>query len=163
MEDKEILDNESEQEVEVEVEAEPTEPPFDAWEFFGLTDEESAEKVGEKIKEKIGISIDDMTMALSKATIERAEELTLEIPNIAPLGDYEKLIEDNDGMANFLKTEGHKSEHWKLYGIKGNELHKDLISFIFYNMGVDQGDSFKGFVFVSKSGKIKHAFPQYEE
>jgi hypothetical protein len=150
MEDKEVLEPESK------------EPLFDAWEFFGLTEEDNAEAVGKKIEAKIGIAISVMQEALSKATMERAEELTLEIPNIAPLGDYEKLIEDNDGMAQFLKMEGHKPEHWKLYGIKGSDLQKELISFVFTNLGVDQGDTLKGFVFVTKTGKIKHAFPQYE-
>lgn len=139
------------------------EPEFDLEKFLGLTDEDTIETVAVKTQEKLGTSIGQMQEALSKAVLSRAEELTLDFPNIAPLGDYEKLIEDNDGMTEFLKTEGHKPEHWKLYGINVSDLNKNLLSFIFHNMVVDDGSTFKGFVFVSKSGKIKHAFAQVEE
>ena len=75
------------------------------------------------------------------------------------MGNYEKLIEDNEGMAEFLKTEGHKPEHWELHYISCGE-NDALIQFMFMNKAIDQGDTFKGLVYVSKSGKIRHAFAQ---
>jgi hypothetical protein len=142
----------------------PEEKPFSIIEFFDLSrDEYDEDKVADKIQAKLGTSLLQMKEALSKSVQERAEELTLDFPNIAPLGDYGKLIEDNDGMADFLKTEGHKPEHWKLYGIYLNSVNKELISFCFWNTGVDDGKTFQGFVFTSKTGKIKHAFAQVED
>jgi len=158
MEEKEVTP-----ETQVEVPVEPEEPHLNLDDLLGLVDDDTAETVGIKVQEKLGLTMETIKEALSKATIERAEEFTLEFPNIAPMGDYEKLIEDNDGMAEFLKNEAHKPEHWKLVGLKISDVKKDLISFIFANMAVDDGTTFKGFVFVSTTGKIKHAFAQVEE
>lgn len=158
MEEKEVV-----QEPETTPETpSPQEEEFDLEKFLGLDDDDTAETIAVKVQEKLGTSLGTMQEALSKSLAERAEEMTLEMPNIAPMGDYDKLIEDNDGMAEFLKTEAHKSEHWKLYEIKVSDVKKDLLSFVFANMAVDDGDSLKGFVFVSKTGKIKHVFPQVE-
>lgn len=140
----------------------PQEEEFDLEAFLDLKDEDTAETIAAKVQEKMGVSFGQMQEALAKSLVDRAEEMTLEMMNIAPHGDYEKLIEDNDGMADFLKTEAQKPENWKLYGIKSSDVKKDLISFVFVNMAVDDGDKLQGFVFVSKTGKIKHAFPVVE-
>lgn len=112
------------------------------------------------IKEKLGINFDMLKKSLSEYTISHAEELTHEFVNISPFGDYEKLLEDNDSMAEFLKTEAHKPEHWRPVGITPSTYKTDLISFHFSNKAVDDGDVFDGFVYVSFQGKIKHAFTQ---
>lgn len=112
------------------------------------------------VKEKLGVSFDEMRKALGDYTISHAEELTHGFVNIAPLGDYGKLLEDNDSMAEFLKSEGFKSEHWELRGIRLSDVQKNLLSFEFANKSVDDGESFQGFVYVSFQGKIKHAFSQ---
>jgi dsDNA-binding SOS-regulon protein len=154
MEDKEVSDEEI---------TETKEEDFDVIKFFGLSKDAYDEvTVALKIQEKLGTTVGQMQEALSKSVVERAEELTLDFPNIAPLGDYDKLLEDNDSMAEFLKTEAHKPEHWKLDGIRLSDLNKELISFIFNNVAVDDGTTFKGFVFTTKLGKIKHSFAQVE-
>jgi hypothetical protein len=136
---------------------------FNVIEFFDLsTDDYEEETVATKIQAKIGTSVLQMQEALSQSVIKRAEELTLDFRNIAPLGDYGKLIEDNDGMCLFLKEEGHKPQHWKLFLIEYHH-KRQLLSFAFANHGVDDGETFEGFVFVTKAGKIKHAFAQVKE
>jgi hypothetical protein len=112
------------------------------------------------IKEKLGVTFGELKQLLSNYTVEHAEELTHEFVNIAPFCDYSKLLEDNDSMAEFLKTEAHKVEHWILQGIRESDVKKGLISFEFQNDSVDDGDVFQGFVYVSFQGKIKHAFTQ---
>jgi hypothetical protein len=155
MEEKESTDQEI---------AEAKEDYFSIIEFFDLSKEEYDEdKVAAKIQEKLGTTLNQMKDALSKSVQERAEELTLDFVNIAPMGDYEKLLEDNDGMADFLKLEAHKPEHWKLESIFVNTVNKELLSFVFKNIAVDDGEGFEGFVFVTKTGKIKHAFAQVKE
>jgi hypothetical protein len=157
MEEKEITETESQETKDSE------EPMINLEDLLGLTDDDTAETIAVKVQEKMGVSLNLMRERLSQVLVDKAEEFTLELPNIAPLGDYGKLLEDNDQMALFLKEEANKSEYWKLYGLKASDVKKDLVSFIFVNMAVDDGDVFKGFVFLSKTGKIKHVFVQVEE
>lgn len=112
------------------------------------------------IKEKLGVSFDEMKQALSVYVASHGEELALEMVNIAPLGDYGNLLEDNDSMAEFFKSEAHKVEHWVLESVRPSDVNENLISFQFRNNSIDDGESFQGFVFVSLQGKIKHAFGQ---
>ena len=153
-----------EQEVPVEeTPIEKVEERFSVIDFFGLSkDEYEEENVAIKIEEKLGTSLLQMKEAIGVAVIARAEEFTLEFANIAPLGDYEKLLEDNDLMADFLKTEAYKPQHWKLHTILQSDVNKELLSFHFWNTGVDDGTTFQGFCFTTKTGKIKHAFAQVE-
>ena len=131
--------------------------------FFGLTEEDKVEDAARKVEEKLGISVETMKQQLSQYVIDHAEELTLELPNIAPLGDYGKLLENNDDMTQFLKEEGHKVEHWKFFSIEQSQINKSLLSFKFANLGVDDGHTLTGFVFASKTGKIRHSFAKIEE
>lgn len=114
------------------------------------------------IKDNLNVSLEELKNSLSSYVVASAEELTHEFVNIAPLGDYSKLLEDNDSMAEFLKSEAHKAEHWKLTEIKLSDVNNSLISFVFRNESIDDGDVFKGFVFTSAEGKVKHAFAQGE-
>lgn len=135
---------------------------IEKFEDLDLKDDDKMEDIEKKIQEKMGVSVDEMRQALSVYVVDHAEELTHEFVNMAPLGDYSKLLEDNDSMAEFLKTEGHKPEHWMLYSVRLSDYNKTLISFDFKNKSVDDGDIFSGFVFVSMSGKIRHTFAQGE-
>jgi hypothetical protein len=106
---------------------------IEKFEDLDLQDVDTMEQVADKIREKLGVSIEEMQQALSSHVVEKAEALTHEFVNIAPLGDYSKLLEDNDSMAEFLKTEGHKPEHWVLYGVRQSDVNENLISFKFFN------------------------------
>lgn len=136
---------------------------FNINDFFGLTDDDKIEDATRKVETKLGISVETMQQQLSSYVIDHAEELSLNLPNIAPLGDYGKLLENNDDMTQFLKEEGNKVEHWKLCAIAQSPINKSLLSFKFFNSGVDDGNTLTGFVFASKSGKIRHAFCKIEE
>lgn len=122
-------------------------------------------RIDARIQEKLGLSFEQLKSQLSDYTVAHAEEIAQEFPNMAPLGDYSKFIEDNDGMADFLKSEAHKPEHWHIEKIKNSD-HKampKMVIFGFGNNAVDDGSTFKGFIYVSFEGKIKHAFSQAEE
>lgn len=155
--EKELTDQEQTEEV-----LEDEGPEFKLYEHLGITEEDDFEQVKTKVQAKLGIDFQDFHQALSQSVQNRAEELTLELPNIAPLGDYGRLLEDNDSMAEFLKTEGHKPEHWKLQAIRASDVSKELLNFSFRNTGVDDGETLTGFVFTTMSGKIKHAFTKVE-
>lgn len=123
---------------------------------------ETEAEVSALLFEKLGISISEMKKALSSAVIASAYELTHEMTNIAPLGDYSNLLEDNDSMAEFLHTEAHKEEHWLLEQANVSDVQSTLLVFKFGNNAIDDGTVFKGFVYMSFQGKIKHAFAQTE-
>jgi hypothetical protein len=103
------------------------------------------------------------TEKLSTVLRDKAESLTLELPNIAPLGDYSKLIEDNDGMTDFLKSEASKPEYWKLNLIRKNDLNDTMIDLVYTNQAVGDGTEVSGVVFINKACVIRHAMVQYND
>lgn len=119
------------------------------------------EEVEAIIKDKLGLSFSTMRSLLSSSLLESVDTIVSEMVNIVPFGDYSVLLEEPEDMAKFLKEEATKEEHWKIESIGPNEVDKKtLISFIFYNAAVDDGDIIKGFVYTDLAGNIKHAFVQ---
>lgn len=127
---------------------------------LGFLNDETPEQWDSKLQEKLGLSVADMKVALSKYINDKAEELSLTFVNIAPFGDYGLLIEDNEEMAKFLKTEASNPDHWNLESSLNSPDNQSLLQFTFYCAAVDDGDLFKGHVYVSKSGAIRHVFAQ---
>ena len=128
---------------------------------LNLNKDDEMSIVESKIKEKLGIDVLTMKETLSTFAKDHAEQLTKDLVNIIPYGDYANLLEDNTNMANFIKEESSKLENWELFYLAPSDLHPELIEFVFNNLSVDEGDNFQGYVFVNKSGKIKHAFAQF--
>lgn len=120
------------------------------------------EQITALLQEKLGVSVEQMTTALSEWMVAHAEEMTLDIPNIAPHGQYDKILENNDDMANFLKTEAHKPENWKMFSLGRTKDKPPMLEVIFINTAVDDGETMHGYVFLGLSGKIRHAFAQGE-
>lgn len=112
-------------------------------------------KLDEKLKEKLNISVKEMQDVLSTSLISSSADIAGELNNIIAYNDYDKIIEDENDMVEFLKNEASKPENFWLYGIQEDN---GLLKFHFINMAVDEGDVVNGFVFLSKGGKIKHYF-----
>lgn len=125
-----------------------------------LNEEDSMEVLESKIKDKLGVDFDSMKNALSKFIKDNLDEVSEDFVNIIPYGDYGKLLEDKEEKCSFLLDEASKLENWKLYYLMPSDANPELIQFVFKNGSVDEGDVFEGHVFVSKSGKIRHAFTQ---
>jgi len=123
-----------------------------------LKDLKAPEDVDKAIKEHIGIGFAECAQALSNSLAERAEELLEDIVNVAPYGNYEKVMEDQGEILAFLKEESVKTENWGINFIEVKSAQ--LMELVFTNKSVDDGDILKGFVFVGLSGKIRHAFCQ---
>jgi hypothetical protein len=117
-------------------------------------------KIDEILKEKLNLGLDDIKKPLIEYLVSHAEALSLELPNIVPFGNYEKILEDNDGMAQFLKTDAANSKYWVIYGISDDDKFPQLVRFVFLCTAIDDGNSLKGTVFVSKTGVVRHAFVQ---
>lgn len=130
------------------------------WDELGLTEGGGVEQWEKQFQEKLGISTETLLKAISDWTIANSEELAKEFVNIAPNGDYAKLIEDKSGMATFLRNEASHPQHWKLVEAKADH---NLLAVMFDNQIVDEGASLRGFVYVGKSGKIRHAFAQNQD
>jgi hypothetical protein len=116
------------------------------------------EKVDQSLKEHLDLSLEILKQKVCDSIKERAEETALDLPNIAPYGDYGAMMEDNDSMAQFLKNEASKAENWMLYSIQPDQTNKSLIKFILKCKAVDDGDVLQGLVFTNKSGVIRHTF-----
>ena len=79
---------------------------------LGLVKEEGEEATSNKLKEKLGLSLDDLKAYLTKWLLENSDHVASELINIAPFGDYELLIEDTHAMSMFLADI--KPETWGL-------------------------------------------------
>jgi len=124
-----------------------------------LKAEDYLEKINSILQEKLGVGFKEIKSPLIDYVKSHAEELSLSFPNIAPHGDYSKMIEDNDGMSNFLKSLENLDD-WKVLSID-EDTKFNLLKFSFVSIAVDDGDSLEGFTYLSKDGKIKHSFAQY--
>ena len=112
-------------------------------------------KLDDYLHEKLGVRMATLTAPLETYVKDKAEELSLDIANIAPHGDYGKLLEDNESMTNFLREDASKPENWKLEMIRSEKAgQQSLLQFVFINDAIDDGTSFKGYVFINKSGKM---------
>lgn len=125
-------------------------------------DEKFWELLDQRLQEKMGLSLEKLKQSVCNSIKERAEELALDLSNIAPYGDYGSMLEDNDSMANFLKKEASKPENWKLYSINVDTKNENLLKFLLFCKAVDDGDVIQGVVFTNKSGVIRHAFCQVD-
>jgi hypothetical protein len=130
--------------------------------YENLKDGELDERIDNILKEKLGLGLENLKTSLHESVKKRAEELALDLPNIAPYNDYGKMLEDNDSMATFLRDEAAKLENWLLFSIADDQKNQTLIKFLFLNKAVDDGRVLQGLVFVSKSGVIRHSFAQVD-
>ena len=119
------------------------------------------QKLDVLLQEKLGIGLELIKTTLHDYVKNNAEQLALDLPNIAPYDDYGAMLEDNDSMATFLRNEASKLENWLLYSIQEDAKNTTLLKFTFKNPAVDDG-KLSGLVFVSKSGKIRHSFAQVD-
>lgn len=130
--------------------------------FDKLEVHEIEAKISEILQDKLNLNLESLRNSLCESVKNRAEELVLDLPNIAPYNDYGKLLEDNDSMATFLRDEAAKLENWLLNSIQEDNKNKNLFKFFFLNKAVDDGHVLEGIVFVNKSGVIRHAFAQVD-
>ena len=102
-------------------------------------------------------SIDVAIRTLSEVLLARADEISKEYTNVICYGAYDKIMEDEESIANFLKQEAIKTENWKLHSLSIS-CEKAWIEMLFFNKAIDEGHTMKGIVFIDYSGKILHSF-----
>lgn len=112
------------------------------------------------LEEKLGLTIKDMQMAITDWLQTNAEKVAQDFFNIVPNGEYGLLIEEPNSIVEYLRTEATKLEHWSLSEAR---VRDNMIGLVFDCKAVDEGDTFKGFIFITRNGKIKHAFAQNQD
>jgi hypothetical protein len=123
---------------------------------------ENIEQLDLEIQKKVGISFQTMKESLQNSLSARAGELVSEFKTIAPNGDYSVVLEDEVEMLSYLRDEASKSNNWEFEYVQVCESNSSLLEFVFYNRAVNEGEELKGYVYVSKSGQIRHSFAQCE-
>jgi len=123
--------------------------------------EDTEEQIWAKLKDMIGVEQEQITASLSKMTVDKSNSIVNQFENIAPHNDYGKFLTTESDMAYFIENEASKPENWDLIDVSVNS-DKNLVNFKFLNKAVDDGNSLAGFVWVSKTGKIKHTYAQNE-
>ncbi len=125
--------------------------------------EEFYSKIDAKLQEHLNINLSTMKKSLTKYVEENASKISLNVPCLAPDNDYSKLLEDNDSIAEYLQKEGTKPDQYFLLNVAEDNKIKHLLKFQFYMPQINKGESLFGYVFVSKTGAIRHAFVQSED
>jgi hypothetical protein len=127
---------------------------------IGLIPGAGLEAWGKALEEKLGLSIFDTQKSIGDWLAVNAEKVSQEFINIVPNGDYDLLIDDHDAIIEYLRTEASKPENWVFLEAR---VRDNFLGLVFDCKVVDEGDTFKGFVFIAKNGKIKHAFAQNQD
>ena len=117
----------------------------DSFKDIPFGEAKESEEIDKILQEHLKIGLAECAEALSKALLERAEELAPELTSLAPYGDYDKLTEDTDTIIKFLKEEATKTENWKILF---------FFNFIFFNF------IFKLYIIVLVLPNIKMNPPQ---
>lgn len=131
---------------------------IEKFEDLGLDPQDKIEKIDEKIKDKLGLSLFDLKSKICESLLKKVEKISSEFTTIAPHGDYGKMLEGQEYIAEFLKSEASKPEFWALEYIMLSDVYANIIEFVFDCSAIDDGDALKGYIYVTFSGKIKHAF-----
>ena len=120
------------------------------------------EELDAKLKEKLGVCSIDMAEKLSYWLKDNAEEIASSLMTLCPFGDYSKEVTGEANVLKFLKEEAANIANWKMYYAQVSESNPSLMEFVFNCTAVNDGEELKGYAYVSKSGKIRHAFAQIE-
>lgn len=139
---------------------------IEKFEDLDLKPEDKDEDIDVKVQEKLGTSLSNITNALSAYVQESAGDIADKCQNHVLILDWEDNQEYNSCMDNaeeiaqFLRKECFKPEHWRLSYI--SLVKSNLIDFIYYCNIVDSENALCGHVLVSFAGRIKHVFVQSE-
>lgn len=127
-----------------------------------LTGEEDLEQVDALLQEKLHISFADMRTLLHESLHERASQVAADFLVMTPYNNYDKLLEEQSHIANFLRHEACKDDNWEpnYVGTSRDPKMPNMIEVLFNNKAVDDGDAVCGYIFLNYEGKVLHVFVQ---
>src|SRR5579872_2836547 len=116
---------------------------IESFESLGITGEEEVEQLDALFQEKLNVSFADMKDALRESLHNHAHEVASQFLVLTPNGDYTKLLEDQDKIAEFLRGEACKDENWlPVYvGTSRDPKLPNMLEILFGNKAVDDGDA----------------------
>lgn len=126
---------------------------------INIQENTTLEEIESQIENLTNISFNELKRKLSNYVIDNATKIVEEVHNIIPYGDYSSIIEDKLQMEVFLKDASNKLENWELDLVMQEN---NLLQLVFNNNSVDDGEIFKGHIFISANGKIKHLFARID-
>jgi len=133
----------------------------DIWLELNLTDGVSEDVWDRQIQEKLYVSLDNMKNEIINWVRDNTMSLAEQFKYVVAFGDYDRFFDEKQLIQGFFAEEASKIENWIISGAK-LDLKLNLIKFAFSCKAIDEGDSLKGYVYVSENGKVKHAFAQNE-
>lgn len=131
-----------------------------------FTPEETTEQVEAKIEATWEIKFADLRKTLEACTVEVSAKLAEDMITVAPYQDYGKLLEEQEAIYTFLRDEGSLAKNWKLAMVEQTDTRlvaEPLLQLVFDNIAVDEPGTLKGFIYLSMSGKVKHAFVRNDQ
>jgi hypothetical protein len=133
---------------------------IDKIEDLVFTEEQTEEQIDQMVKDKLGIGFAEMAEHLSQYIEEKAEELAQNYVTVVAYGDYGKILEGDDKIAQFFRQEATKPDSWVPFKLLSSTDPKypNMVEVAFINRAVDEGDSMMGYVFVSFAGVVRHSF-----
>lgn len=126
---------------------------------INIQENTTLEEIESQIENLTNISFNELKRKLSNYVVDNAAKIVEEVHNIIPYGDYSSIIEDKLQMEVFLKDASNKLENWELDLVMQEN---NLLQLVFNNISVDDGEIFKGHIFISANGKIKHLFARID-
>lgn len=129
---------------------------------LGLTGEEELSELDSIFQEKLNISFANMRALLRESLHDRASEIAAEFLVMTPYNNYDKLLEEQPHIANFLRNEASKDDNWEpnYIGLSRDPKMPDMLEVLFNNKAVDGGDALFGYIFLNYEGKVLHVFVQ---
>lgn len=127
---------------------------------------DTPEQVEAKIEETWEIKFADLRKTLETLTKEIAGKLAEGMITMAPFQDYANLLEEPEAITTFITNEGSLAKNWELGVVEETDTRlvaEPLLQLIFNNVAVDEPGTLKGFIYLSMSGKVKHAFVRADQ
>jgi hypothetical protein len=114
------------------------------------------------LKEKLNISLVNMVEKISSHLKLHVDDICSEFLTLAPFGEYSKLLETPEDIKSFILDNSDNYDNWKLVYAQINDTNHALMEFVFNFVAANDGEEIKGYAYLGKSGKIRHAFAQAE-
>lgn len=136
-------------------------------ELVGLDDfyinkeyEKAREFLSNVIKKSFNVDILDLKSKIASYVKENANEISKNIPYIAPGGDWSKFFNENDEIINYLKNEISRVEDWNLYALEPSPMKGVWKVEFCYKDLVTEDSNLTGYVYLNEEGTLKHVFAQ---
>lgn len=128
-----------------------------------LTPSMNEKELNLKIKEKLNVTLLLLKKNLCSFIKKNLNTLSKNVISIAPFNDYSRFVNEPEDVLKFIKEEVCKSKNWKIVAVTpivNND--KQLVKFQFNCIAADDGNIFKGYIYVDNEGSILHSSVDFD-